>query len=63
MDTHARSSMADDWTAGRPTEVDDLCGEVVRLAQSLGTNAPQNAAMVEAVVRGQPFAHPSEGRT
>lgn len=53
MDAHARSSMADDWAAGRATEVDDLCGEVVRLAQSLGTDAPQNAAMVQAIGLGQ----------
>jgi 2-dehydropantoate 2-reductase len=43
--------MADDLAAGRPTEIDALCGEVVRLAQALGTSAPQNQAMVQAVRR------------
>lgn len=51
IDAHARSSMADDLAAGRPTEIDALCGEVVRLAQALGTTAPQNQAMVQAVRR------------
>lgn len=49
MDEHARSSMAEDLAAGRPTEVDDLCGEVVRLAHTLGTRAPLNAQMVQAI--------------
>lgn len=49
MDAHARSSMADDLAAGRPTEIDALCGEVVRLAQTLGAQAPLNAAMVKAI--------------
>lgn len=63
MDAHARSSMADDWAVGRSTEVDDLCGEVVRLAQSLGAQAPQNAAIVEAIVRGKPLCPSIERRT
>ena len=54
IDTHARSSMAEDLAAGRPTEIDDLCGEVVRLAQVLGADAPRNAQMVCAVRRAQP---------
>ncbi|WP_374412375.1 2-dehydropantoate 2-reductase [Hydrogenophaga sp.] len=53
MDAHARSSMAEDLAAGRPTEIDDLCGEVVRLGRSLGTQAPLNAAMVDAIHRLQ----------
>ena len=46
IDPHARSSMLDDLEAGRPTEVDDLCGAVVRLAQAHGRDAPANRAMV-----------------
>lgn len=49
IDPKARSSMADDLAAGRPTEIDVLCGEVVRLAQRLGRTAPLNQAMVEQV--------------
>ena len=49
VDPRARSSMADDFALGRPTEIDALCGEVVRLARSLRREAPLNAAMVRRV--------------
>lgn len=49
IDADARSSMADDFAAGRPTEIDWLNGEVVRLAERLGRKAPVNAAIVELV--------------
>lgn len=51
IDARARSSMADDLSAGRPTEIDDLCGAIVRLAERQGLAAPRNAA-VAALVRG-----------
>ena len=54
IDPKARSSMADDLAHGRTTEIDALCGEVVRLAASQGSSAPLNARMVELVsVRSQ----------
>ncbi|HEX8514073.1 MAG TPA: 2-dehydropantoate 2-reductase [Allosphingosinicella sp.] len=46
IDAHARSSMADDLKAGRPTEIDHLNGEVVKLARKLGREAPVNEAIV-----------------
>ena len=46
IDPLARSSMADDLALGRPTEIQALCGEIVRLAHSVGRNAPLNADMV-----------------
>lgn len=49
MDPLARSSMWDDVQRGRSTEVDDLCGAVVRLATQHGTRAPRNAAMCSLV--------------
>ncbi|HEY4065373.1 MAG TPA: 2-dehydropantoate 2-reductase, partial [Burkholderiaceae bacterium] len=49
IDPRARSSMADDLAHGRPTEVDALCGEVVRLAAAQGREAPINARMVALV--------------
>ncbi|HEX8261371.1 MAG TPA: ketopantoate reductase C-terminal domain-containing protein, partial [Allosphingosinicella sp.] len=49
IDARARSSMADDLKAGRPTEIDHLNGEVVRLAKRLGRNAPVNEAIVSLV--------------
>jgi len=47
IDAKARSSMADDLALGRRTEVDALCGEVVRLAHAHGLRAPCNQRMVE----------------
>ena len=49
MDASARSSMWDDIQHGRTTEVDDLCGAVVRLANQAGTPAPCNAAMCKLI--------------
>ncbi len=49
MDPAARSSMWDDVQRGRITEVDDLCGAVVRLAAKHGKAAPINAKMCELV--------------
>lgn len=45
IDDTARSSMWDDLQHGRSTEIDDLCGAVVRLAAQTGGSAPRNAAM------------------
>ncbi|RZL29610.1 MAG: 2-dehydropantoate 2-reductase, partial [Rubrivivax sp.] len=56
IDAQARSSMADDLAAGRPTEIDALCGEIVRLAQSLQRSAPLNARM-RALVEAWPRRH------
>ena len=53
IDPNACSSMADDLALGRATEIDALCGEVVRLAQSQGLQAPRNARMV-ALVKAWP---------
>jgi 2-dehydropantoate 2-reductase len=49
IDDRARSSMADDLARGRPTEIDALCGEVVRLAASIGRRAPLNLRMQQLV--------------
>lgn len=46
IDAHARSSMADDFAAGRPTEIDFLNGEIVKLAERIGRTAPVNTAVV-----------------
>jgi 2-dehydropantoate 2-reductase len=47
IDARARSSMADDLRLGRTSEIDALCGAVVRLAQAHGLRAPRNQHMVE----------------
>jgi 2-dehydropantoate 2-reductase len=49
IDARARSSMADDFAARRPTEIDYLNGEVVRLARTLGRSAPVNEEIVSLV--------------
>jgi 2-dehydropantoate 2-reductase len=53
IDAKARSSMADDLSQGKPTEIDALCGEVVRLAERHGLKAPINERMV-ALVKAWP---------
>lgn len=51
VDERATSSMADDLKLGRPTEIDALAGEVVRLARRLGRDAPLNARIAELLRR------------
>jgi 2-dehydropantoate 2-reductase len=51
IDASARSSMWDDVQHGRVTEIEDLCGTVVRLAQAHGSRAPLNAAMCQLILR------------
>ena len=46
IDGQARSSMADDLALGRTTEVEALCGAVVRLARENKQKAPLNARML-----------------
>jgi 2-dehydropantoate 2-reductase len=50
IDASARSSMWDDLQQGRGTEIDDLCGAVVRLAAAHGLPAPCNAAIAQLVM-------------
>ena len=50
IDASARSSMWDDLQQGRGTEIDDMCGAVVRLATRHGVPAPCNAAITELVM-------------
>ena len=54
IDGKARSSMADDLAQGRPTEVDALCGAVVRLARAHGRAAPLNERMVQLLSAARP---------
>lgn len=49
IDPVARSSMWEDLEAGRPTEVDWINGEVVRLAEGLGKDAPVNRTLTRLV--------------
>ncbi len=49
VDPAARSSMWQDLDARRPTEVDYLNGEIVRVAERAGVRAPLNARVVELI--------------
>jgi len=49
IDPEARSSMWEDLSRKRHTEVDFLNGEIVRLAKSIGKHAPINERVVELV--------------
>jgi 2-dehydropantoate 2-reductase len=49
IDPEARSSMWEDLSRGRTTEVDYLNGEIVRLAKSIGKGAPINQRVVDLV--------------
>jgi 2-dehydropantoate 2-reductase len=49
IDPLARTSMWEDLEAGRPTEIDYLNGEVVRLADSLSRPASVNGKLVELI--------------
>ncbi|HVM23165.1 MAG TPA: 2-dehydropantoate 2-reductase [Sphingomicrobium sp.] len=61
IDAKARSSMADDLAAGRRTEVDQLNGELVALAQRLGLDASVNRKIVELVRAAEEGAPPLNG--
>ena len=44
---HSTTTILQDWTKGRRSEVDDINGHVVRTLHGLGRAAPVNAAVVE----------------
>ena len=54
IDASARSSMWDDLQQGRATEIDDLCGAVVRLAAQHAVPAPGNTAIARLVRAHRP---------
>jgi len=49
VDKNARSSMWEDLQVGRPTEIDYLQGEIVRLAETHGVGAPLNRQVLQHV--------------
>lgn len=54
IDPAARTSMCVDLQNARPTEIDDLCGAVVTLAEQSGVSAPLNQALCSLVKAHQP---------
>ena len=57
VDPVASSSMADDLDRRRPTEVDDINGEVVKLARAMGLPAPVNTRLVALIHEAEARAH------
>lgn len=60
-DPEARSSMWEDLQRGRTTEVDYLNGEIVRVADNVGREAPINAAIVRLIREAERAASGSPG--
>lgn len=60
IDPQARSSMWEDLTRGKPTEIDDLNGTIVRLGREAGVPTPVNERLV-ALVREAEKAGRSPG--
>ena len=58
IDAKARSSMADDLAARRTTEVDYINGELVKLAERRGLDAPVNRKIVELIRKAEGGAPP-----
>ena len=61
IDAQARSSMADDLALDRITEVDAIHGEVMRLAQQVGSYAPRNASIADLVNAWPDHPEPMRG--
>ena len=61
IDPLARTSMWEDLHAGRPTEIDYLNGEVVRLAESLDRPAPVNTKLVQLIRAAEANRRPWSG--
>lgn len=67
LSPNTMSSMAQDYAAHRPTEIDFINGEIVALGQSIGVSTPVNSALVHwvqtAADRGWPNPSPEEIRS
>ena len=53
------TSMYDDWKAGRPTEIDELNGYIVKRGQEIGVPTPMNE-MLTALIKGMTAQESSE---
>ena len=60
IDPAARSSMADDLERGRPTEVQDINGEIVALGRKMGIPTPVNERLVAAVEQWRSSVDPRD---
>lgn len=66
IDPHARSSMLEDLELGKKTEVNELQGEIIRLAEKYNLNAPLNTKVMARIKeaenknQGSPNLKPEE---
>ena len=67
LNPNTMSSMAQDYLAKRPTEIDFINGEIVAMGRTLGVPTPINSALVDwvkaAETRGWPNPSPDEIRS
>ena len=49
LDPNSQTSMAQDLASGKPTEIDTLNGEILRIAQQNGLSAPINSKIVDLI--------------
>ncbi|MGX5800843.1 2-dehydropantoate 2-reductase [Bradyrhizobium sp. Arg314] len=61
IDPEARSSMWDDLKRGRPTEIDELQGAVIRVARQSGTPTPVNQRVTALVRQAEAEKHGPPG--
>jgi len=63
VDRNARSSMWEDLRAGRRTEIDHIQGEIVRLAEKHGVEAPLNRRVMQLIKAAEKAGKGSPGLT
>ena len=53
LDPNSQTSMAQDLSAGKPTEIDTINGEILHIAQKSDTSAPLNAAIMNLIKKAE----------
>ena len=53
LDPGSQTSMAQDLAARKPTEIDSLNGEILRLAEQINRSAPVNSALVTLIKQAE----------
>ena len=53
LDKTSMTSMASDMQNGKPTEIDSINGEIVRIAERIGHPAPVNSSLVHLIKRAE----------
>lgn len=51
-------SMVEDVVAGRPTEIEFLTGQIIRMAERLGLSVPENLRIYNRVKKEESQSHP-----